>query len=121
MKKNWLPSLIFGLILILALSLTACSATVRADTGASRRNDSGGDRRGDTMQTGENTITAEEAESIALEHAGFTADEVTGLHSQYDLDDGVPEYEVEFRADGWEYEYEIHAETGDIRAYDRDD
>lgn len=67
------------------------------------------------------TITKEEAQSIALEHAGLTADQVTYLRTEYEIDDGVPQYEVEFHHDRWEYDYEIHAETGDVLSYDRDD
>lgn len=66
-------------------------------------------------------LTKEEAEAIALEHAGFTADQVSWLHTEYEIDNGVAQYEVDFHQDRWEYEYEINAETGAIMAYDRDD
>lgn len=66
-------------------------------------------------------LTKEQAQTIALDHAGFTQADVERLHTEYDLDDGVPEYEVQFRVGRWEYEYEIHAETGAIRSYDKDD
>ena len=59
-------------------------------------------------------ITAQEAEHIALAHAGIAAADVHQLHTEFDYDDGIPEYSVEFRHDGWEYDYEIHAETGEI-------
>lgn len=59
-------------------------------------------------------IAAEEAETIALNHAGVSADKVTRIHTEFDYDDGRPEYDIEFYADGWEYDYEIHAETGEI-------
>ena len=59
-------------------------------------------------------LTKEEAENIALSHAGLTADAVTRLHTEYDVDDGVPEYDVDFHAGGFEYDYEIHAETGAV-------
>ena len=65
-------------------------------------------------------LTAEEAKAIALAHAGFTAAEVQGLRAEYDVDDGVKMYEVEFRVDGWEYEFEIHAETGKILSWDKE-
>ena len=55
-----------------------------------------------------------------MEHAGFTADQVKGLRTEFDQDDGIPEYSVEFYADGWEYDYEIHAETGKILEWDKD-
>ena len=65
-------------------------------------------------------LTAEEAKDIALKHAGLTAGQVKGLRAQYDVDDGVPEWEVEFYCDGMEYDYEIHAETGKIRSWDKE-
>jgi len=42
------------------------------------------------------------------------------LQVKYDVDDGIPEREVEFYADGFEYDYEIHAESGKIRSRDKD-
>ena len=65
-------------------------------------------------------LTAENAQAIALEHAGLTADQVTHLRAEFDRDDGIPEYDVEFRQDRWEYEYEIHAETGAILSAEKD-
>ena len=113
---------IFALALVLALtvSLAACTATVAAgdQTGTAR---SGGNTSRSGGTAGGERISEEKAQEIALKHAGLKADQVTGIRVKYDVDDGVPEYEVEFRYDGWEYEYEIHAETGDIRSYDRDD
>lgn len=59
-------------------------------------------------------LTAEEAEAIALADAGLTLEQVTRLHSEYDVDHKTPEYDVEFHHGGYEYDYEIHAETGAI-------
>lgn len=66
-------------------------------------------------------LTKAEAEAIALKHAGFTADQVSYLRTEYDLDHRIPEYDVEFREGRWEYEYEIHAETGAILSFEKDD
>lgn len=65
-------------------------------------------------------ITKEEAIAIALADAGFTEAQVTRLRAEFDWDDRVPEYEVEFSQGDFEYDYEIHAETGAIRAKDKD-
>lgn len=65
-------------------------------------------------------INEEEAENIALKHAGFTADQVDRLRTTYEVDDRVPEYEVQYFYDNMEYEYTIHAETGEIISYDWD-
>jgi uncharacterized membrane protein YkoI len=65
-------------------------------------------------------LTKEEARDIALKHAGLTKDQVSRLKVEFDYDDGVPEYDVEFVCNGWEYDYEIHAESGKIRAWDKE-
>lgn len=66
------------------------------------------------------TLTAEQAQQIALDQAGFTADQVTRLRTEYEFDDGIPQYSVEFEQGDWEYEFEIHGETGNILSYDKD-
>lgn len=66
-------------------------------------------------------LTKEQAEAIALQAAGFTADQVTRLRTEYEIDDGIPRFEVQFRQGRWEYDYEINANTGAILSYDRDD
>ena len=65
-------------------------------------------------------LTKEDAEKIALEHAGFTADQVQRLRTELDYDRGKAEYEVDFHVDRWEYDYEIDAETGKILSWDKD-
>ena len=69
----------------------------------------------------EAALTGEDAMNIALEHAGFAEDEVQGLRAEGEIDDGVPHYDVSFRVGYVEYEYEIHAETGEILSFERDD
>lgn len=65
-------------------------------------------------------ISPEEAQAIALEHAGVTAEEAVGLHTVLQIDDGRQEYEVEFRVGHLEYDYEIDAATGTILSADMD-
>ena len=66
-------------------------------------------------------LTAEEAKAAALAHAKLSAGEVSRLQAEKDKDDGVTYYEVSFRHNGWEYEYEIHAESGKILSWEKDD
>ena len=66
------------------------------------------------------TLGLQKVQKIALEHAGFTYDQVTHLHTNIDLDDGVYVYEVEFKQGGYNYEYTIHAESGEILDWDKD-
>ena len=66
-------------------------------------------------------LSPEEAQEIALKQVGFTADQVSHLWVEFDYDDGRPQYEVSFREGRWEYEFEIHAETGEILSWEKDD
>ena len=65
-------------------------------------------------------LTREQAEKIALDYLGLTADQVTHMHSEYEMDDGIPQFDVAFCQGDWEYEFEIHAENGRILSYDKD-
>jgi len=60
-------------------------------------------------------IGAAKAKAIALDHAGVSESKARGLSAERDRENGVLVYEVEFEADGMEYEYEIDAATGKIR------
>lgn len=65
-------------------------------------------------------LTADEAQNIALEHAGVDQANVRRMQVEYDRDDGRRIYEVEWDADGMEYSYEVDADTGDILQYESD-
>ena len=66
-------------------------------------------------------LTADQAGDVALGHAKLTKEDVVGLHAELEIDNGIPQYEVEFRDGHIEYDYHIHAETGEILSYERDD
>lgn len=70
--------------------------------------------------TSDSYIGTDSAETIALNHAGFSETEVSRLKSEFDIDDGIAIYEVEFDKDGREYEYKINAIDGSIIEYDID-
>ena len=65
-------------------------------------------------------VGAEAAKAAALTHAGLTESQVSRLKCKQDHDDGRLEYEIEFRADGYEYEYTIDAASGSILDHERD-
>ncbi len=69
---------------------------------------------GAAVQATTAAVTPEQAQQIALDHAGFTADQVMGLRTELDRDDGIVHYDVEFHQGQYEYDYEIHAQTGQI-------
>ncbi|MBQ9072393.1 MAG: PepSY domain-containing protein [Bacilli bacterium] len=59
-------------------------------------------------------IGREKAKEIALNNTGVSSANVRDLEIELDADDGRLVYEVEFKSGSNEYEYEIHAKTGDI-------
>lgn len=62
----------------------------------------------------ETLIGKDKAKNIALKHAGVPANEVRGYSCEYDVDDGLKVYDIEFEHKGFEYSYEINAVTGKI-------
>lgn len=130
MKIRILSQLISLILLVLVIALAAgCSTLYKAEQAADQIEDQVEQKVDQAEAAVENKVTPSvvqnaaaltqtEAEEIALLQAGFKADQVTGLHSEFDVDDGIPEYEVEFFQDGWEYDYTIHADTGEVLSYD---
>ncbi len=62
----------------------------------------------DPPQTDPNPITASQALSIALKHAGLAQSAIRELESELVTDDGPHYYEIEFLSSGYEYEYKIN-------------
>ncbi len=86
-------------LLTLTLLLSSCARSVPTGAG----NDGGGIR-----------LTIDEAKEIALEHAQVAAADAKWDDRDFDLDDGRQVYELEFKAGGMEYSYEIDALSGEI-------
>lgn len=59
-------------------------------------------------------ISAEQAKNIALEHARIAAQDISSFESKLKHKHGYAIYDIEFKANRMEYEYEINAVTGDI-------
>ena len=65
-------------------------------------------------------LTRQQAIDAALTHAGLTEGEVTRLEAEYDFDDGVYVWEVEFRNGRYEYSYELCASDGKILSWEKE-
>ncbi|MBO5955777.1 MAG: PepSY domain-containing protein [Clostridia bacterium] len=65
-------------------------------------------------------IGEERAKEIALEKAGITSEGVKFEKVKLDNDDGVWQYEVEFRKDRTEFDVDIKADDGTILSWDID-
>ena len=59
-------------------------------------------------------IGMEEALYAALKHAGVSKDTAYDISVKFDADEDGVEYDVDFKANGKEYDYEIHASTGEV-------
>lgn len=66
-------------------------------------------------------ITQEEALAAALEHAKLQKEQVDFFKKvELDYEHGVKIYEVEFYFDGFEYEFDIDANSGKILKFRKD-
>ena len=64
------------------------------------------------------TISQDEAIRIATAHAGVSSP--AQIEAKLKVKHGVVVWDVEFKSDGYEYEYEINAKTCQILGYDKE-
>lgn len=97
MKNKNIRASLLGLLLttIAITSLSACSGKAM-------------------QQNTEASLSQDAAKAIALTDAGIKETELSAISVLFDDEDGTPLFEVEFTKDGIEYDYKIHAKTGDI-------
>lgn len=81
---------------------------------------SGSSNTGSTASASTADIGEAKARSVALSHAGISESSTSYIYAKKDWDDGRWVYDVEFWADGKEYDYEILASDGTILSYDYD-
>ena len=67
------------------------------------------------------TLTKDEALAKALEHANLRRDQVDYIKKvELDYEHGRKVYEVRFYQGGYEYEYDIDAESGKVLKFEKD-
>ncbi len=71
-----------------------------------------------TMSQSNNYITKEQAKQIAFKHANIGSAKFARV--EFDFDDGIAIYEVEFYANNAEYDYEINAISSEIVKFEKD-
>lgn len=140
MKKQFAVIMLVLALLLAATGCAAANAVQRLDAAEDRieaKLDAAEDKLEDSMRkavadapaaaetapavTGSSVLlTKEQVQQIALDYLELTADQVTRLRTEYEVDDGVPQFDVEFHQGDWEYEFEIHAEDGRILSFDKD-
>ena len=65
-------------------------------------------------------LTKQEAEALALDHAGLNRGQVSRMRTRYQWEEGRHLYEIEFRQGPWEYHCELDAETGEILEWEKE-
>ena len=65
-------------------------------------------------------ISRDEALKAALDHAGIKQSDAKAIEVEFDGDDRIKHYDVEFRFEQFEYEYEINAENGKVISHERE-
>ena len=100
MKKLLATTVVFALLLLL---FAGCQSVYAAQ----QENQS-------TPTQAATAVTREQAIEIALADAGLTREEIYDLEAEIDRDRGITHFDVDFEKGGRDYEYEIHAETGEI-------
>ncbi len=107
-------------VLLLMILLPGCTAAEGMEAQADRLDNYAEHRFHAQPTPAASRLTEIQAQEIALNHVGMTADQVQYLHTEYEIDDRIPQFDVQFYAGNTEYEFEIHAETGEILSFDRD-
>lgn len=65
-------------------------------------------------------IGEQAAKKAAFDHAGVNAASARRAKCELDWEDGMMVYEVDFDADGFEYEYDINAKTGAVVKFNKE-
>lgn len=69
----------------------------------------------------EDLLSEDEAKAIVLEHAKVNGADAVFEKTELERDDGRWEYEIDFRTENAEYDYELNAATGEIIKYEIDE
>lgn len=93
------------------------SGSGNPSSGNSTQSDSNSTQSGGNTSSG---IGEAKAKEIALSHAGVSAGKISEYSIELDTENGIKIYEIDFKAGGYEYEYEINAATGSVVKYDRE-
>ena len=96
-------------------STTASSSSASSSSAAADATNTSSSSEALTQNVTNNTeISPEEAKAVALSDAGLAEADVTNLKVELDRNDVVPHYDVEFKAGGQEYDYDIALANGSI-------
>lgn len=114
MKKLWILLLIASLGLLMGCD----KAKENVATGVIPQN------AGRAVYQGEKPVSTiisfDEALSAALSHAQVPQANAYKIEYAFDYDDPIPHYEISFKVENTEYDYDVHAETGEIVEWEKE-
>ena len=70
--------------------------------------------------TADEYIGKDAVKDIVFTHAGVDADDVYGYEIELEREGRYVKYEVDFKCNGYEYEYDVNALDGSIVFYDKE-
>ena len=120
MKKILLSIMLFSLAMLL---LTACGSTPNPapmPNGGATADGTMGQTTEKTQVDTSKFIGEEKAKELALKKAEIGADGVKFDRVELDHDDGIWQYEVDFRHGDIEYDIDINAENGEILSFEKE-
>ena len=120
MKKIFVSIVSVSVIMLL---LTACGAknNVAPTPDAGTAGDEAMQQMTDKPQADTSKFIGEEkAKELALKKAELSADSVKFDRVELDYDDGVWQYEVDFRHGDMEYDVDVNAENGEILSFEKE-
>lgn len=94
--------------------------TPKADNSSSQTNSTPPQPAPESQKPKASYIDEGQAKNAAFSHAGVSANAVTEYESELDREHGIMVYEIEFKCQGFEYEYEIDASTGAVLKHEKD-
>lgn len=121
-KKALISVICIAETFIMAGSMAACAVKndgAPSQQGAAESNESQ-QNTGQSGQSGNEQISLDDAKNAALADAGVSASDVTYTKEKLDYEDGIAVYDIEFLADGVEYEYTVNAVDGTVVERDVD-
>ena len=111
MKKNVLLKVVsVSAAVVCFTAFTACGNSQTLNTSVDNASFGASDLKAVTQST----VSLDNAIDIALNAAGIARENASFVKTELDYDETVPAYEIDFTADGIEYEYEIAVNDGKI-------
>ena len=103
-----------------APSLTSDGVSSGDQSGQEQESGTASQQGSSSAAGGETAVSEASAKEIALAHAKVAEADAAFYRSVIDTDRGISRYEIEFTANGYEYDYEVDCASGEILKFEKD-